>query len=267
MTPQGRIWIQGAGEMASGVAWQLLNSGYRVVAAEMPGPKAVRRLVCFSEAVYAGTTTVQGATGRLVGAATVAFAAGEVTVTVDPEGSALARLVPDAIIDARMTKRPPVRPLLAGIPVIGLGPGFVCGRDADLIVETHREAALGAVIAQGAAMADTGIPGKLGGESGKRILRAPRSGRFCSPKFIGDLVREGETIGDVAGRPVVSLLDGMLRGLVHPRAELSAGEKVGDVDPRGRAIDPALISDKALAVGAGALRALALLGISGDPSR
>jgi xanthine dehydrogenase accessory factor len=78
---------------------------------------------------------------------------------------------------------------------------------------------------------------------------------------IGDLVVLGETVGEVGGVAVRAGCAGLLRGLVHPDVELSAGEKVGDVDPRGSAVDPALISDKALAVAGGVLEGLIRLGV------
>ena len=37
---------------------------------------------------------------------------------------------------------------------------------------------------------------------------------------------------------------------------IDAGAKVGDIDPRGASVDPARMSDKARAVGAGALEAV-----------
>ena len=77
----------------------------------------------------------------------------------------------------------------------------------------------------------------------------------------GEIVEEGMVLGHVGGMPVVSGLSGMIRGLVHPEAELSPGVKVGDVDPRGSAIDPTLVTDKALAVGGGVLEALLRLNI------
>lgn len=256
MAFRGNIWIQGAGEMASGVAVRLVRSGYRVILAERQNPLAVRRLVCFSEAVYAGRTAVEDIAGNLVDPDALSFPAGQVAVVVDPQGSNLERLKPSAVVDARMTKNVP-DPLPTGeAPLIGLGPGFTCGRDADLIIETHREARLGNVISDGSAAADTGVAGLVGGQTGLRVLRSPVTGRLTPLCAIGDLVDEGEVLGHVNGAPVVSGLKGIVRGLIHPRAELSVGMKVGDVDPRGRRIDPSLISDKALAVGGGVLEAL-----------
>ena len=54
MKTDGHIWIQGAGELASGVAVRLVRSGYPVVLADIQRPLAVRRLVAFSEAIYQG---------------------------------------------------------------------------------------------------------------------------------------------------------------------------------------------------------------------
>lgn len=261
MNTEGCIWIQGAGELASGVAVRLARSGYKVVLAETERPLAVRRRVSFSEAVYTGRIMVEDIGGELVEPAACCYRSGQVSVVVDAVGSVLARLGAGAVVDARMTKKIPDPLPAVGIPVIGLGPGFFCGRDADLIVETHRQARLGEVISRGAATPNTGVAGLVGGQSVLRVLRAPAAGNFTPLFEIGDLVAEGMVLGHVSGIPVVSGLTGMIRGLVHPEAELSAGTKVGDVDPRGAGIDPDLVSDKALAVGGGVLEALLRLKI------
>jgi len=257
----GAVWIQGAGELASGVGWRLVRCGYAVVMAEVARPRAVRRLVCFGEAVYTGRVVIEGIPGRLVAPEAAEFAAGEAIVIVDPQGSQLPRLQPAALVDGRMTKQPP-RLLPAGPwPVVGLGPGFACGRDAALIVETQRGARLGSVIASGSAAPDTGVPGPVAGVAGERVLRAPAAGRLRARVGIGDLVAAGQGIGEVAGLPVVTAIAGRVRGLAHPDVELTAGEKLGDVDPRGAAVDPSLVSDKALAVAGGVLEALLRLGV------
>ena len=60
-------------ELASGIACRLLRSGYGVVLAETDRPLAVRRLVCFCEAVHAGACRVEDVPGRLVPAPEAAF--------------------------------------------------------------------------------------------------------------------------------------------------------------------------------------------------
>lgn len=253
----GNIWIQGAGELASGVACRLFRCGYRIIAAEIPNPLAVRRLVAFSEAVYEGRVAVEGIAGVRVEAEDAAFLEGQVSVTVDPAATALARLGAAAVIDARITKqKPEPLPIPAGALHVGLGPGFTCGLDADLVIETHRGPGLGQVIHAGGAAPNTGIPGTLGGQSALRVLRSPAAGHLEPLVAIGDLVAAGQVLGHVGGQPVVSALDGQVRGLVHARAELFPGEKVGDVDPRGLAVDPRHVSDKALAIAGGVLEAL-----------
>ncbi len=252
----GRIWIQGAGELASGVAWRLQRCGYRVMAAELPEPLAVRRLVCFSEVVHARECQVEGVTGRLVAAEEAQYVSEHVTVVVDPQARRLQELGADAVIDARITKKEPAPLPVGDAPLIGLGPGFVCGRSADVIIETHREARMGQVIRQGQAAANTGVPGVVGGQAARRVVRAPAAGHLQPVVAIGDMVEEGQVLGHVAGQPVLSGLAGKVRGLVSSRAELSVGEKVGDVDPRGSSVDPSRITDKALAIAGGVLEAL-----------
>ena len=256
MSAPGRVWIQGAGEMASAAAVSLVAAGYAVVMAEIANPLAVRRLVCFSEAVYEGKAMVVGWPGHLVPALTAEFLPGQVVVIVDPEASQLARLAPDAVVDARMTKTVP-KPLAGlAVPLIGLGPGFTCGQDATLVVETMRGPDLGRVISRGQAEPYSGRPGPVDGRTLARILRAPAAGHLAPVFQIGDLVGEGQIVGHVGGVPVVSALTGLVRGLVHPGAELFAGEKVGDVDPRGNAVNPAEMTDKARQVGEGVRQAL-----------
>jgi len=263
----GGIWIQGAGELASAVAVALLRAGHALIMAEIEHPVAVRRLVCFSEAIYAGRAEVASRPAQCVPAATAEYGRDPVPVIVDPRARRLAALPALAVVDGRMTKRAPV-PLPCGdAPLIGLGPGFVAGTNCDLVIETHRTAGPGTVIARGGALPDTGVPGEVGGATARRLLRAPAAGRLVPLRSIGDLVRAGDVVGTVAGRPVVAELDGLLRGLVHPEAELSPGEKVGDVDPRGAEVDPAAITDKGTAIGAGVVAALARLGLGTDRGR
>jgi len=62
-------------------------------------------------------------------------------------------------------------------------------------------------------------------------------------------------VGSVGDRPVETEIDGLVRGLIHGGLRVSEGTKLGDVDPRGEAVDPAKISDKALSLGGGVLEA------------
>jgi xanthine dehydrogenase accessory factor len=161
-----------------------------------------------------------------------------------------------------MTKKSPAPLPVTDIPIIGLGPAIRCGRDAVFVVETHRQARLGALLTTGEAAPNSGVPGPLGGETSRRLLRAPVSGQLQPRRQIGDLVRASETVASIAGCAIQSQIDGLLRGLIHPEAELSPGEKVGDVDPRGRDVDPALVSHKCLAVAGGVLEGLLRLGVT-----
>lgn len=67
----------------------------------------------------------------------------------------------------------------------------------------------------------------------------------------------------IDGQTLHSAIAGRVRGLIHSEVELCVGMKVGDVDPRGEAVDPHRISDKALAIGGGVLAALQMLNV--DP--
>jgi len=140
--------------------------------------------------------------------------------------------------------------------VVGLGPGFVAGEDVHFVVETQRGHDLGRVLTRGAALPDTGVPGVLGGESARRVVRAPAAGILRVERQIGEIVRRGERLGWAGGAPVLSALDGILRGLLHEGLEVRQGEKIADVDPRGASVDVHTLSDKSRAIGGGVLEAV-----------
>ena len=142
---------------------------------------------------------------------------------------------------------------------MGVGPGFTAGEDCHAVVETMRGHTLGRVIYSGSAIANTNIPGLIGGFAGERVLRAPCDGVFTAVHRIGDTVEEGETIGFVEGVPMKCTIGGVLRGVLDDGVRVQKGMKSGDVDPRGKAEYCATVSDKALAVGGGVVEAVLYL--------
>jgi xanthine dehydrogenase accessory factor len=257
-----RVVVKGGGDLGTGVAWRLQRCGFHVLVTETAQPTVIRRAVAFASAVYEGAIVVDGLTARLVADETGVkgcWAAGEVPVLVDPDGMALQKLQPDAVVDAVMAKRNTGTGIDAAPVVVALGPGFTAGADCHAVVETNRGHNLGRVLLKGSAEPDTGVPGTLGGQSAKRVLRAPVPGAFQATRSIGDAVRAGDQVALVDGVPVRSQLDGVVRGLLYDGICVSAGLKVGDVDPRGVVSHCFTISDKALAIGGGVVEAILYL--------
>ena len=250
------VVVRGGGELATAAARLLFLSGHPIVVLERAQPLAVRRLVAFSEAVLSGEIVVEGVRARRVSAAELGPAADFVAVAVDPEGSAIARLRPSVLIDARMLKRNDGTTRADAALVIGLGPGFVAGEDVHAVIETQRGPDLGRVLWEGQAEPDSTRPATVLGYAEKRVVRAPAGGRFQAQAHIGDIVIPGQVLGMVGATPVTAPIAGLVRGLIADAVEVPAGIKIGDVDPRGPGIDPARISDKARAVAAGVLEAV-----------
>ncbi|EGO61787.1 hypothetical protein [Acetonema longum] len=95
----------------------------------------------------------------------------------------------------------------------------------------------------------------------ERLLRSPAAGRFQGTRHIGDVVSAGETVAYVDGRAVTAQITGVLRGLLQDGLTVTAGMKVGDIDPRCKREHCYTISDKARAIGGGVLEALLSLGV------
>lgn len=268
MAERPRVVVRGGGELASAAARLLFLSGFPVVVLERAAPLAVRRLVSFAQAVYAGGVEVEGVHGRLVESHAVDGALVSrafVPVLVDPEGASLAPLAAGVIVDARMAKRNLGSRTTQAALVVGLGPGFAAGIDVHAVVETQRGPNLGRVYWKGRAEPDTTEPAAVLGETDRRVLRAPRAGVFQGRCRIGEVVGPGAVVGAVDEDPVCAQVPGMVRGMLADGVRVTLGEKVGDVEPRGAAVDPARISEKARAVAAGVLEAV-LIGCHGSRS-
>lgn len=254
-----KVLVRGAGEMATGIAHRLFRSGFSVAMTEIAAPLAVRRKVSFCEAVYDGKTTVEGVRCLLVPDAahfSGAIAGGAIPLAVDPELHSLADFQPDVLIDATIAKRNlGLSPVMAPL-VIAFGPGFSAPEDAHVVVETNRGHDLGRLIYDGSAEPDTGAPAPVLGHAATRVLRAPADGPIQAEREIGDAVAPGDVVARVGDTPVHAEISGVLRGLVRSGIGVRTGMKIGDVDPNGVRGHCFTISDKARALGGGALEAI-----------
>ncbi|HUV74483.1 MAG TPA: selenium-dependent molybdenum cofactor biosynthesis protein YqeB, partial [Anaerolineae bacterium] len=236
--------------------------GMQVMVIELAQPTVIRRAVAFATAVFEGAVEIEGVVGRRVDSVDQAarvLQEGEIPVVVDPWGQTISQWHPDVVVDAILAKRNVGTSIKDAPTVVALGPGFVAGVDAHAVVETRRGHYLGRVLLEGSAAPDTGIPGEVMGYTVERVLRAPRSGSLLGSMQIGDQVRAGDVVAQVADEPLVARIDGVLRGLLADGLSVKEGMKVGDVDPRGIRDHCFTISDKALTIGGGVLEAILLL--------
>ncbi len=252
-----RVLVKGAGEQASASAHRLFACGYCVVMTDLAHPTAIRRTVSFCSAIPEGEITVEGVRAVLCTPAAAATLPGRtadhIAVCMDPAGELVARWRPDVIVDGRILKRNDGNRLADAPLVIGLGPGLEAGRDVHAVVETNRGHHLGRVIERGFAESDTHEPGDIGGYTRERLVVAPCAGRFATTRRIGEPVRAGDVLGSVAGVAVHTVIAGVLRGLALPGLEVTPGQKLGDVDPRGEESFCHTISDKARTISGGVL--------------
>ena len=251
------VVVRGGGDLGSGVIWRLRRVGFPVVVLELERPLTVRRTVAYSSAVDQGRIVIDDIEGVRVespDAAIETAGRGDIPVLVSPQIPGFPVAI-STLIDARIAKRVLDTTIDQAPFVVGLGPGFVAGHDCDAVIETMRGHRLGRVIWDGPATPDTGVPGEIGGASGDRLLRASIDGVLEWTADFGDLVEAGQVLGTIDGTPVVSKIDGTVRGLIQP-GSVTIGLKIGDVDPR---FDPSAIhqiSDKALSIGGAVLEAV-----------
>lgn len=256
------VVVRGGGDIASGTTHRLVKCGFDVVILEVEYPTTIRRTVAFSQAVFDGETTVEGLKAVKVDSvhdAREAISNKNIPVLIDPQGNSIIALKPEIVVDATIAKKNIGTHKNMAPIVIGLGPGFIAGEDVHAVVETNRGHNLGRVIYEGSAEPDTGTPGIINGFGEERIIRSPSAGVVRTTAKIGDIVKKGEIVAYVDEVPVVSPLDGVLRGLIQQGISVGNRFKIGDIDPRNKVEHCFTISDKARAVAGGVLEAVLFL--------
>lgn len=261
------IIVRGGGDIATGTIHRLHRCGYPVMVLETGYPSAIRRQVAFSEAVYDGTSQVEGTVCVRVkdfGEAKKVLKEGDVPLMVDPDCQVLKEVRPWALVDAILAKKNLGTNRQMADKTIALGPGFYAGRDVDLVVETMRGHNLGRLIGNGEAQANTGVPGVIAGYGKERVIHSPAGGILLDKVHIGDKVKKGQNIAViVTGQGKVAVeatLDGLVRGLIRPGYPVTKGLKIADIDPRESEFENCFtISDKARCIAGSVLEGLLYL--------
>lgn len=256
------VIFRGGGDVATGSIQKLYRTGFRVLVLEMPKPLCIRRYVSCAQAVIDGEIEIEGMKAirvENIEDAKKAWNEDIVPVLVDPKGESIEKLNPLAVVDGTLAKKNIGTNKSMAPITIALGPGYEAGKDVDIVIETNRGHDLGRLIFKGPAQKNTGVPGNIKGFTSERILRSPAYGKIEVIHDIGAVVKKGDILAKVDGKPVKSGLDGMIRGMITNHSKVFKGLKVGDVDPRVIKKNAKTISDKARLIGGGTLEAILIL--------
>ena len=254
-----KILIKGAGDLATGIASRLYNSGYQILMTDIAVPLTVRRTVALSRAVYEGKAEVETMTGILVknmDEAEKVLSDRNIPVIVDEKAEIRKDYQPDVVVDAILAKKNLGTRITDAPLVIGVGPGFTAGEDCHVVVETKRGHYLGQAIWKGSAIPNTGIPGNIGGFTVERIIRATADGIFEPVAKIGDMVEKDQIVAYSGGLEIRAKMSGIVRGMLQDHVPVTKNMKCGDIDARCELEHCYTISDKARAVGGGVLEAV-----------
>ncbi|HEX7929089.1 MAG TPA: hypothetical protein VF678_15950, partial [bacterium] len=175
--------IQSASDVGSAVAHRLKRAGLHPVMLESPEPTATRRRMAFAGAMFTGAATLEGIRGVRCpdadAALSLRLAPDTVPILAMPTFAPPAGWALDVLVDARMRKKqqPPGQRDRAAF-VVGIGPGFVAGDQAHVVIESNWGDHLGDVIHTGGTEAYTGKHKRIEGFGRERYLYAPAGGTF-----------------------------------------------------------------------------------------
>lgn len=255
-----KVVIRGGGDLATGVAEVLYQSGFKILILDIEKPSSIRRSVCFSEAIYDGVTKVENIICKKVeneNEIEKCWSEKIIPIMVDEKGEIIKKIKPDVVVDSIIAKKNLGTTKEMAPITVALGDGFEAGKDVDIVIETMRGHNLGRIITSGRAMKNTGIPGEIKGVSKDRVIYSLANGIFSSVKKIGDTVQKDEIIGYVGDVEIRGKISGVLRGIIREGYEVTENMKIGDIDPRIEEKNNCFtISDKARSLGGAVLKSI-----------
>ena len=207
--------VLGTDEIASAVAVDLLRDGWSVVLAHDPHAPVLRRGMAFHDALWGETVAVDGVAAVVIDRVT------DLLFTEPrPDRVAVTRLgLVDLMTLGRLALLVDARPAAAAaVPdlrhlaeaTIGLGPGFVAGRNCDEAVDVGAD------------------------EVSSHLVRAPEAGPWRTALPLGGRVFRGMVAGRLGRLPVTVPVDGVLRGLVRDGTDVARGVDLIEIDRRNR---------------------------------
>ena len=167
------VIVRGGGDIATGTIYKLFKCGFKVLILEIEKPSAIRRNVAFCEAIYDTQKQVEDVTCYLAhdyNEAKQFLTENKVTLLIDPEAKAIDYFKPEVVVDAILAKKNLGTTKEMAPITIALGPGFMAGKDVDVVIETMRGHKLGRTIYQGTALKNTGVPGVIKGYGKERVI-------------------------------------------------------------------------------------------------
>lgn len=255
------VLVRGTGDVGSAIAHALFCEGHAVVLHDRQRPAHARRGMAFTDVFYAGAAELEGVLAkraeRLDDLQPMVRCRRAVPAVDAPFEQVLRVLDPHVLVDARMRKHDPPEPIrgLARFTV-ALGPALLAGGIADVVIETAWGDALGDVLRSGRTRLLEGEPRELGGHSRDRFVYAPRGGTFSTNFDIGAEVLQGQPVARIGGSALTAPLAGRLRGLSHHLANVEAGNKVIEIDPRVPGGPVHGLGERPKAIAAGVLTAI-----------
>ena len=252
------VYIRGAGAVASGIAVRLFHANCKIIMSDRKHPRALRRNVCFSEALRNGSTVVEGIEAVAASdpeRAVRILRENKIAVINDPDGDLRGTLPFDACIDAVLDGDPDATMRDAPI-VIGVGKGFRPGENCHAAVVAFQKGHQGRV-----RYAGDGLPESIAAEEQTDwktsvFVNAPREGLFYPVCEIGDPVRRGDAVAVVDNDPVIAPADGLLCGILPEGRKVTPGLPCAEILSGEKKTDLRFVAEEALAVGGGVLEAL-----------
>lgn len=259
-----KVLVRGAGDIASGVIWNLAYAGFKVVCVDVEKPSCIRTEVSFSTAIYEGVKTLGNVSCVFIKDEKdieKVWEDGNAALLIDPEAKILEKRKFDVVVDAILAKKNLGTKIDMADIVIGIGPGFTVNKDCNYAIETMRGHTLSKIYESGSPIPDTGTPGLIAAHGADRVMHSPCDGIFHNVHKIGDTVKRDEVLSRVEemvdGKPtgkfvmLTASIDGILRGMLRDGFYARKGLKAADIDPRLSEYDNCFtISDKARSIGA-----------------
>jgi xanthine dehydrogenase accessory factor len=253
------VLVRGGGEVGSAIAHRLHRSNFRLIITETSDPLDINRSTCFSEVVYESEKTIEDVTAERTMATLEqiykVWRNDNIPVVIDPGLTVKPLVKPDVLINAMMLRRRTNTNMQDAPLVIGIGPGFIAGLDAHLVVDTTGKN-LGKVIIEGACSDPIEKMSESMEAEKATVIWAEDAGVFITERKIGESINSGDILGSLNDIVITSPVSGLLRGVLRNDVKVLANTRLAEIDPLGNKSDSNLIRYEMRAIAGGVLEAI-----------
>ncbi|MCR5636340.1 MAG: hypothetical protein K6F76_04060 [Clostridiales bacterium] len=252
-----KVLIKGAGCVGSAIALRLFRCGFDIIMSELEKPTSIFREICFSQAIYEKSATIEDITAvyaHNTDEAYITLANRKIAVMADPELKCIETIKPAVFIDTVCEERIRKTKITDASIVIRIANGCP-EKDCHAVIEAISDTGCGKAIYSSRLSEKGNKYKKEASKPGIGFSHALSNGSFTPSAKINQTLHAGQIIGYIDNLPVRTAVGGVLKGILPAETFVHKGMICGYTDT-GYSKSPLAVSQSDMSIAGGVLEAI-----------